>query len=221
MSRHHDRVLLADPQRATRDSIRRALEIAGYDVETASSGAEIILQCQIDPPDILIMELQLPDMDGFEVCGYVRRETHDTDLTVILMTGVDDEMTRTYLGPMVEFAGGDYFFAKPCDKNAVVMLLEEVTMDREACTETAPDLCPTHVVWPTRLEHPRARGRTTQSPTMETVRHSPLVFRESGREMSRVRTGGGWSTPPVTRSPAYTQPERFTARGHECQRHDP
>ena len=186
MSRNQDRVLLADPHRAARDSMQRALETAGYSVETASSGAEVILLCRLDPPDILIMELQLPDMDGFEVCGYVRRETHDTDLTVILMAGVDDEMTRRYLEPMVEFAGGDYFFVKPCDRKAVVMLLEELTVDREVCVGTAPERCPTQVVWPTRRGSARISDRPTRSPTLETIRHPPVAFFKSPRERPRV-----------------------------------
>ena len=118
------RVLLADSDPANRRALERHLEDAAFSVGTTASGADAILWCEIDPPDIFILDVNLTDMDGFEVCAHVRHETRERDLTIIIMTEASDEMTRAYLGQMVEYAGGDYFMVKPCDGRVLLNLLE-------------------------------------------------------------------------------------------------
>ena len=127
MNRKPLRVLLADSDPANRRALERHLEGTAFSVGTTACGADAILWCEIDPPDILILDVHLTDMDGFEVCEYVRHETREHDLTIIITTEVSDEMTRAYLGQMVEYAGGDYFMAKPCDDKVLLTLLETLT----------------------------------------------------------------------------------------------
>ncbi|MGB2984791.1 MAG: response regulator [Phycisphaerae bacterium] len=149
MSRTSPRIVLADPQRSSQRLLRRQLEDAGFHVEIAANGSEVILLCEIDPPDILILDVDLPDMDGFEVCAYVRHETHDSDITVIIMTETTDEMTRTYLGQMVDYAGGDYFFARPFDGRLLVHLLDGLSNQADQSNDQPRAVFPTRVVWPT------------------------------------------------------------------------
>ncbi len=150
MNRVSPRVLLADPDNVFRASIQRALESAGFRVETADSGSEVIVQCEIDPPDVLIIDVQLPDIDGFEVCEHVRHETRDADVTIIVTTECSDDMTRHYLGPMVEYVGGDFFFAKPCDGKLLLNLLDDLMEEDAPATRTDYVAFPTRAVWPTR-----------------------------------------------------------------------
>jgi len=149
MSRESLRILLADPQTASRHALQVQLEDAGFCVDTATSGSDVILVCDIDPPDILILDVRLPDMDGFEVCEYVRHETRDLDLTVIILTEPTDEMTRTYLGQMVDYAGGDYFLARPCDSKLLIQLIDDLRNERDKADECCRGGFPTRVVWPT------------------------------------------------------------------------
>lgn len=149
------RILLADPQDASRHAVRHQLEAAGYHVDTVTNGGEVILLFELDPPDVLIMDVHLPDMDGFEVCEYVRHETRGSDVTVIIMTEPQDEMTRTYLGPMVDYAGGDYFLVKPCDGNLIAQLLDDLFVDGDAPVAAFVAALPTRVVWPTARSAPR------------------------------------------------------------------
>ncbi len=146
-------VLLADAQRASRRALQIHLEEAGYDVQTTDNGEDIILLFDIDPPDALVMDVHLPDMDGFEVCEYVRHETRDLDLTVIILSETTDEMTRSYLGQMVDYARGDYFFAKPCDGTLLVHLLDSLFEEIHSDDEPTPSRCPTRAVWPTTRLH--------------------------------------------------------------------
>jgi DNA-binding response OmpR family regulator len=151
MSRKLPRILLADPQPTGRQSLRRQLNNAGFAVTTAASGGDIILMCDIDPPDILITDIDLPDMDGFEVCEHVRHQAHGADITVIMLAEPTDDMTRAYIGQMVDFAGGDYFFVRPFDDKLLIHLLDNLCEDVEdnyVCIASAPTF-PTRAVWPT------------------------------------------------------------------------
>ncbi len=150
MSRHSRQIVLADPQRASRRTLCQQLEDAGFCVQTATTGGDVILLCDIDPPDILIIDVDLPDMDGFEVCEYVRHETRDSDMTVVITTDPADEMTRRYLGQMVDYAGGDYFFARPFDGRLLVQLLSELDSEWAQSDDQLHNAFPTRVVWPTR-----------------------------------------------------------------------
>ena len=155
MSHQAPRILLADPQDASRQAVRQQLEAAGYHVDTVTSGGDVILLFELDPPDVLIMDVDLPDMDGFEVCEYVRHETRGSDVTVIIMTEPQDDMTRTYLGPMVDYAGGDYFLAKPCDGKLIAQLLDDLVVDGDAPVADLVTGSPTRAVWPTARSGPR------------------------------------------------------------------
>ena len=155
MSRKVPSILLADPQPAGRQSLRRQLYNAGFAVTTAASGGDVILMCGIDDPDVLITDVNLPDMDGFEVCEHVRHQTRSADITVIIVAEPTDEMTRIYLRQMVDFAGGDYFFMRPFDDKLLFHLLDDLSEDVEddhvhvAVAATFP----TRAVWPTTRSH--------------------------------------------------------------------
>jgi len=127
MSRRRKHVLLADGDAKSRETLRAHLANAGYRVAAASSGSEIILQCEIDPPDVLILAVRLPDTDGYEVCARLRQDALGADITVIMLTEPEDEMARAYAGQMVQFAGGDFFLAKPYDATLVVKVVDELT----------------------------------------------------------------------------------------------
>jgi len=143
------RIVLADPNRPSREGLRSQLQHAGFHVDSVASGSDVLLLCRTDPPDVLIMDLSLRDIDGFELCARVRRETRDTDTVVIIMTEPTDEMTRTYLGQMVDFAGGDYFFVRPFDGRLLVHLLDDLGKERGGMGNHVRVAFPTRVVWPT------------------------------------------------------------------------
>ena len=149
MKRKTARILVADDEQDARRTLRQQLEDAGYAVCTVSSGGDAVLMCDLDPPDVLIMDVHLPDMDGFEVCERIRRGARGSDLTVIIITDPVDDMTKSYLGQMVEYVGGDYFIAKPCDSHLIVQLVDDVARWGRSVGKPRRAGPPTHVVWPT------------------------------------------------------------------------
>lgn len=150
------RIVLADPNHSSRESLRSQLKHTGFHVQSVASGSDVLLLCGTDPPDILIMDLALPDIDGFELCARVRRETRDADIVVIIMTEPTDDMTRNYLGQMVDFAGGDYFFARPFDGKLLVHLLDDLRKENDRTRKRVRAAFPTRVTWPTTRTRPFA-----------------------------------------------------------------
>jgi two-component system response regulator MprA len=102
------RVLVVDDERAVRDSLRRALELEGYDVELAADGEEALERlAQNGEPDAVVLDILMPRMDGLEVCRRLRREGHS--LPVLMLTARDEVENRV----AGLDAGADDYVTKP------------------------------------------------------------------------------------------------------------
>jgi two-component system response regulator MprA len=103
------RVLVVDDERAVRESLRRALELEGYDVELAADGREALDRLEAGPdPDALVLDVLMPTVDGLEVCMRLRRT--GSRLPVLMLTaraevenrvagldaGADDYVTKPF-----------------------------------------------------------------------------------------------------------------------------
>ena len=79
------KILVVDDERAVRDSLRRALELEGYEVELADDGVEALGRLESDPdPDAMILDVLMPPPDGLEVCRTLRRT--GSRLPVLMLT---------------------------------------------------------------------------------------------------------------------------------------
>ena len=76
------RVLVADDDRAIRESLARALELEGYDVATVADGVETLTRVRRDDFDALVVDVMMPGVDGLAVCRVLRAEG---DRTPVLM----------------------------------------------------------------------------------------------------------------------------------------
>jgi two-component system, OmpR family, response regulator MprA len=103
------RVLVVDDERAVRESLRRALELEGYDVDLAADGQEALERLEAGPdPDAVILDVLMPRLDGLEVCTQLRRS--GSRLPVLMLTaraevenrvagldaGADDYVTKPF-----------------------------------------------------------------------------------------------------------------------------
>ncbi|MDV3350185.1 response regulator [Leptolyngbyaceae cyanobacterium CCMR0082] len=80
-------ILIIDDEDDIRDVAQVALEtIGGWRVSTASTGPEGLAQMQADPPDVVLLDVMMPDMDGIEVFKRMRAESQIQDIPVLLMT---------------------------------------------------------------------------------------------------------------------------------------
>ena len=67
------RILVVDDDRAVREALRRALTLAGYEVQLAEDGEQALEQIVQAVPDAVVLDVGLPGIDGLEVCRRVRR----------------------------------------------------------------------------------------------------------------------------------------------------
>ncbi|MBI2433907.1 MAG: response regulator [Candidatus Hydrogenedentes bacterium] len=106
------KVLVVDDLEQNVEVLRRFLEPMGFEVHSASHGEEAIEVVNASPPDVLLLDLVMPGMDGFEVCRRLKRSEQTRHIPVIIITGVSDKQANV---DAVD-AGADDFLTKPFDK---------------------------------------------------------------------------------------------------------
>ena len=90
-SKKRVKVLIADDEEAFRDSMREALEACGgFRVETVSNGVEACVKIGQDPPDLLVLDIMMPGMDGVEVCKLIKDRSELSQIKVLIVTGYAD-----------------------------------------------------------------------------------------------------------------------------------
>lgn len=101
------RVLVVDDDRAVRESLRRSLEFNGYEVVLAADGAEALAGISAAAPDVVVMDVMMPRLDGLETTRALR--TAGNDLPILVLTA------RDAVGDRVEGldAGADDYLTKP------------------------------------------------------------------------------------------------------------
>ncbi len=83
------RILVVDDERAIVRSLSAALEARGYRVEVARDGAEALDRAASTAPDLIVLDLGLPDIDGIEVCRRIRAWS-DVPIVVLTAEGADE-----------------------------------------------------------------------------------------------------------------------------------
>lgn len=106
-------MLLAEDDRAIRHALERALTLEGYDVTAVADGVEALAQTHRNPPDVLVLDVMMPGIDGLQVCRVLRAEG---DRTPILMLTALVETADRIAGLD---AGADDYVVKPFDVEEV------------------------------------------------------------------------------------------------------
>ena len=111
------RVLVADDERDTADTLARILHHQGYDVRTAYDGAQVLREAWKFFPDVVILDIGMPQLSGYDVARALRARI---SRVVLIAVTAWKESTDKILAQM---AGFDHHFGKPCDPRAIVELL--------------------------------------------------------------------------------------------------
>ncbi len=119
------RVLVVDDERLIRWSLEQTLEKAGYDVETADSGQAAIAAVAEEVPDLLLLDLKLPDVDGIQVLRRVKETCPDAQ--VLIMTAYADVSTAV---EAMRLGAYDYL-AKPIDFENLAVTLRNALEARQ------------------------------------------------------------------------------------------
>jgi putative two-component system response regulator len=105
-------VLIVDDEYAGRETLQSVLEGEGYQLEMAENGMQAIEKAKNLLPDVILLDVMMPGMTGFEVCQRIRSDPQIAEIPIIVLTALDDrESLLTALK-----AGADDFISKPFDR---------------------------------------------------------------------------------------------------------
>jgi DNA-binding response OmpR family regulator len=118
-------ILVVDDERNIVQLVRLYLSKEGFRVESASSGREALEKVQPVRPDLVLLDLMLPEMDGWEVCRRLRKQG---DLPIIMVTARDDDVDKI-VGLEL---GADDYLTKPFNPRELVARIKAVLRRSEA-----------------------------------------------------------------------------------------
>lgn len=97
-------------------ALRKLLEMHGYEVALISDGVRAIHEVLENPPDLILLDIRMPGLDGFEICKFIKNHEDTEDIPILFITGFDDPEFM-----LTAFAlGGDDYLSKPFKIDEVV-----------------------------------------------------------------------------------------------------
>jgi adenylate cyclase len=110
-------VLVVDDDEANRTLLRDPLEVHGYEIIEAENGEHALQKVEQRPPDVILLDVMMPHMDGFEVCRRLKKDPRTAPIPILMITALSERMERM----MGIAAGASDFLSKPVD-------LQELTL---------------------------------------------------------------------------------------------
>ncbi len=106
------RILIVDDERQNRRLLEVMLAPDGFVLQTASSGEEALAMVAREPPDLILLDVMMPGMDGYEVTRRLKGNRATEGIPVIIVTAVEDRSAKI----MGLNAGAEDFLSKPVDR---------------------------------------------------------------------------------------------------------
>jgi len=131
VERRHNVVLVVDDNAANRALAQATLEDEGYRVVLAASGEDGLAAFQREPPDCVLLDIQMPGMDGVTLCQRIREAPGGPDVSIVFLTAQRDVDTFD----RARQAGGDDFLTKPFRTTELVLRIEAAMKLRRMALE--------------------------------------------------------------------------------------
>lgn len=145
------RILIADDEPNIREVISFALERAGFGCMVARNGAEALQMFRKSTPDLIILDIGMPEMDGLEVCRQIRKSS---EVPILFLSARDEEIDRV-LGLEI---GGDDYVTKPFSARELVARVNVILKRARGGSEKRPVLLSHGKVWLDAARHAVAYG---------------------------------------------------------------
>jgi DNA-binding response OmpR family regulator len=174
------RVLIVEDDRDIADLVSRYLQKAGFATETLSSGADALPVIKNRPPDLIVLDLMLPQVDGLEICRAVRADARTAAIPVIMLTARGEESERI-VGLEI---GADDYMQKPFSPRELVARVRALL--RRLQRQSPPDAKVTYgsIAIDTERHTVEADGRPIVLTAKEFLLFEYLL-RHRGRVLSR------------------------------------
>ena len=116
------RILIVDDEVQLVEMVKMRLEAAGYPVITAYDGQEALEKAKKEKPDLIILDLMLPKMDGYKVCGLLKNDNRYANIPIIMFTARAQEEDIA-LGKSL---GAEAYITKPFDPKLLLTKIKEL-----------------------------------------------------------------------------------------------
>ena len=116
------RILVVDDEPDLVVMISKALRYKGYEVITANDGQEGLEKAKTQKPDLIVLDLMLPRINGYKVCGLLKKDTRYAKMPVILLTA-KAKSEDIELGEKI---GADAYITKPYERDTLLSKIEEL-----------------------------------------------------------------------------------------------
>lgn len=121
------RVLLAEDEPNIVESLSFLLERAGFDIDVETDGRQALRAALADAPDVLVLDVMLPELDGYEILRQLRADHRARTLPILMLTAKGQREDRE----MALECGADRFITKPFSNSEIVAVVRELADGRK------------------------------------------------------------------------------------------
>jgi len=114
------KILIVDDDPDQREVIRSSLKEAGFEISTATNGVEGLEKARSESPDLIILDVMMPKMDGFAVCVTLREDDATASIPILMLTGL-----CSYISQLTGMeSGATDYLVKPFEAEQLVLKVE-------------------------------------------------------------------------------------------------
>jgi len=117
------KILLVDDEKDTLIVLEKQLTTAGYTVVTANNGTQALFLAESEQPDLIVLDVQMPDMDGGEVAYRLKKNSVTKDIPVVFSTCL---LSSSETGQGAHKCGGNIMLAKANDTKELITIIDKI-----------------------------------------------------------------------------------------------
>ena len=122
------KLLIADDEAGIRSLVRMTLESDAYEIVEAANGEEAVALARELHPELLLLDVMMPKLDGFETCRTLKEDPATADIVIVMLTARAQQADLDRGAA----AGADQYFTKPFSPVALIKLVEDIYSTRLA-----------------------------------------------------------------------------------------
>jgi len=116
------KILIADDKPEVVELVRVSLEEEDYEIIDASNGKETLKRARLEKPDLILLDVVMPKMDGFEVCRQLKKDPQTQEIPIIMLTAKGQEVDKEKARQL----GASDYITKPFSPSALLTSVEEI-----------------------------------------------------------------------------------------------